>query len=336
METGFYEHLKSQPPWLLLLLALGIFKLVAFSLIILKWVRANFLRPAKNLKNYGSWALVTGATDGIGKAFAFQLARKGLNIVLVGRNPEKLRDVSGGIKAKYGQIQVKSVVVDFSGDLDDGVRRIREAIEGLDVGVLINNVGVSYPYARFFHEVDDKLLGDVIKVNVGGTTKVTQAVLPGMLRRKRGAIVNIGSGSAIAIPSAPLHAVYAATKAYIHQFSRCLYLEYGKSGIDVQCQVPLYVATKMISTIRKSSSSFFIASTDDYAEAALRWIGYEARCTPYWPHSLQWALLYFLPESAVDAWRLRDCLGIRKKGKLKDSRKKKELMMQSQKIVPLE
>nr|GMD51413.1 very-long-chain 3-oxoacyl-CoA reductase 1-like [Ipomoea batatas] len=325
METGIYEHLKSQPPWLLLLLSLGLFKLLAYSLTILKWVGANFLRPAKNLKNYGSWALVTGATDGIGKAFAFQLARKGLNVVLVGRNPEKLREVSAGITAKYGRIEVKSVVVDFSGDLDDGVRRIREAIEGIEVGVLVNNVGVCYPYPRFFHEVDEKLLGDVVKVNVGGTTKVTQAVLPGMLRRKRGAIVNIGSGSAVVIPSAPLHAVYAATKAYIDQFSRCLYVEYGKSGIDVQCQVPLYVATKMIS-VRKSS--FFIASTDEYAKAALRWIGYEARCTPYWPHSLQWALVYFLPESAVDAWRLRDCLGFRNKGKLKDSRKKQEMMMQ--------
>ncbi|PHT72209.1 Cytokinin riboside 5'-monophosphate phosphoribohydrolase LOG1 [Capsicum annuum] len=87
------------------------------------------------------------------------------------------------------------VVVAFSGDLDEGVKKIKEIIEGLDIGVLINNVGVSYPYARFFHQVDDKLLADLIKVNVEGTTKVTQAVLPGMVQRKRGAIVNIVSGS---------------------------------------------------------------------------------------------------------------------------------------------
>ncbi|CAH9122638.1 unnamed protein product [Cuscuta epithymum] len=318
METCFYQLLKSQPTWLLLLLALGFLKLLAISVSILKWVHVNFLRPGKNLKKYGSWALVTGPTDGIGKAFAFQLARKGLNLVLVGRNPEKLKDVSDSIKAKHGQIQIKSVVVDFSGDLDDGVRRIREAIEGLDVGVLINNVGVSYPYARFFHEVDEKLLADLIKVNVEGTTKVTQAVLPGMLQRKKGAIVNIGSGAAIVIPSDPLYSVYAATKAYIDQFSRCLYVEYKKSGIDVQCQVPLYVATKMASIKR---SSFFVPSTDGYARAALGWIGYEPRCTPYWPHSLLWALVSLLPESAVDAWRLKFCLAVRKRGQLKDARK---------------
>ncbi|CAI9763160.1 unnamed protein product [Fraxinus pennsylvanica] len=319
MAECILEQLKSQHTWLFPLLALGFLSLFKCSFTILNWVYVNFLRPGKDLKKYGSWALVTGPTDGIGKAFAFQLARKGLNLVLVGRNPDKLREVSDSIKSKREATQIKSVVVDFSGDLNDGVGRIKETIQGLDIGILINNVGVSYPYARFFHEVDEKLLNDLIKVNVEGTTKVTQAVLPGMLERKRGAIVNIGSGAAMVIPSDPLYAVYAATKAYIDQFSRCLYVEYKKSGIDVQCQVPLYVATKMASIKR---SSFFVPSTDGYARAALRWIGYESRCTPYWPHSLLWGLLYSLPESIVDAWRLKFCLGIRKRGQLKDSRKK--------------
>ncbi|PIN17795.1 17 beta-hydroxysteroid dehydrogenase type 3, HSD17B3 [Handroanthus impetiginosus] len=286
MAECVLEQLKSQPSWLLFLLSLGVFSILKFFLSILKWVYVHFLRPAKNLKKYGSWALITGPTDGIGKAFAFQLARKGLNLVLVGRNPDKLKE---------------------------------EVIQRLDIGVLINNVGVSYPYARFLHEVDDKLLNDLIKVNVEGTTKVTQAVLPGMVERKRGAIVNIRSASATIIPSDPLYSVYATTKAYIDQFSRCLYVEYKKSGIDVQCQVPLYVATKMASI---KQSSFFVPSTDGYTRAALRWIGYEPRCTPYWPHAVLWAFAYSLPESIVDSWRLNFCLGIRKRGQLKDSRKK--------------
>ncbi|KAL3636654.1 Very-long-chain 3-oxoacyl-CoA reductase 1 [Castilleja foliolosa] len=318
MSDCILEQLKSQTVWLLIPFSLGLLSLLKLSLSTLKWVYVNFLRPGKNLKKYGSWALITGPTDGIGKAFAFQLARKGLNLILVGRNPNKLDEVSGSIKSKYGSIQIKSVVVDFSGDLNDGVSRIKEAVEGLDVGVLINNVGVSYPYARFMHEVDAKLLGDLIRVNVEGTTKVTQAVLPGMVARKRGAIVNIGSGAAIVIPADPLYSVYAATKAYIDQFSRCLYVEYKNSGIDVQCQVPLYVATKMASIRR---SSFFVPSTDGYARAALRWIGYEPRCTPYWPHSLLWALANSLPEWIIDAWRIKFNLGIRKRGQLKDSKK---------------
>ncbi|OVA20520.1 Short-chain dehydrogenase/reductase SDR [Macleaya cordata] len=319
MEACILEHLKTQPSWVIVLIVLGFISVLKPSLSLLKWVYVTFLRPAKNLKKYGSWAVVTGPTDGIGKGFAFQLARKGLNLILVGRNPDKLKEVSDGIQKKFGKTQIKNVVVDFSGDLSEGIIRIQEAIEGLDVGVLINNVGISYPYARFFHEVDEELLKNLIKINVEGTTRVTQAVIPGMLKRKKGAIVNIGSGAATVIPSDPLYAVYAGTKAYIDQFSRCLYVEYKKSGIDVQCQVPLYVATKMASIRR---ASLIVPSTDGYARAAMRWIGYEPRCTPYWPHSVIWSLVYMLPESIVDAWRLNFCLGVRKKGQLKDSRKK--------------
>lgn len=318
MELCFMEKLQTQPLWVIVLFAVGCLSVLKSFLAILNGVYVCFLRPGKNLKKYGSWALVTAPTDGIGKGFAFELARKGLNLVLVGRNPDKLKDVSDAIQSKYGKTQIKAVVVDFAGDISEGVLKIREAIEGLDVGVLINNVGVSYPYARFFHEVDDELLKNLIKVNVEGTTKVTQAVLPGMLKRKKGAIVNIGSGAAIVIPSDPLYAVYAATKAYIDQFSRCLYVEYKNSGIDVQCQVPLYVATKMASIRR---SSFLVPSSDGYARAAMRWIGYEPRCTPYWPHVLIWGLACQLPECAIDVWRLGFNLKIRKRGQLKGSRK---------------
>ncbi|KAL8254302.1 hypothetical protein R6Q59_032523 [Mikania micrantha] len=319
MEISSLEALKTQPLWFIILFGLGSLSFLKISVSFLIWVYVSFLRPPKNIKKYGSWALVTGSTDGIGKAFAFELAKKGLNLILVGRNPKKLEDVSSEIQSKSPKTQIKNVVFDLTGDLSDGIKKINEAIEGLDVGVLINNAGISYPYARFFHEVDDELLNHLIKVNVEGTTKVTQAVLPGMLQRKKGAIVNIGSGAAIVIPSDPLYAVYAATKAYIDQFSRCLYVEYKNSGIDVQCQVPLYVATKMASIKR---SSFFVPSATGYAKAGLRWLGHDPRCTPYWPHSVIWGLLYSLPEFAVDSWRLNFCLKIRRRGQLKDSRKK--------------
>ncbi|CAI9268124.1 unnamed protein product [Lactuca saligna] len=103
-------------------------------------VLVNFLRPAKNLKKDGSWVLVTGPIDGIGNAFAFQLASKGLNLVLVGRNLAKLNDVSDSIRTKFKQTQIKVVVVDFSCDLDHGIERIKETVVGIDVRVLINNV----------------------------------------------------------------------------------------------------------------------------------------------------------------------------------------------------
>ena len=231
MECCIISRLRVQPIWFVLLFLVGFLTILKLAFVLVKWVYVNFLRPPKNLRKYGSWAVVTGPTDGIGKSFAFELARKGLNLVLVGRNPDKLKDVSDSIAAKFGKTEVRTVVVDFSGDLDEGVAKIGEAVEGLDVGVLVNNVGVSYPYARFFHEVDEGLLNNLIQVNVVGTTKVTQAVLPGMLKRKRGAIVNIGSGAAIVIPSDPLYAVYAATKAWVLVVDLVLVFVFSPYGI---------------------------------------------------------------------------------------------------------
>lgn len=158
--------------------------------------------------------MVTGATDGIGKAFAYQLAQKGLNLILVSRNSAKLKSVSKEIQANYPTTQIKTIAFDFSvGSLGGMNELLEEEIRGLDVGVLINNVGVTYPSARFLHEVDEQVWTNVVKVNVEGTTRVTMAVLRGMVERKRGAVVNIGSGAGIVVPSHPLFTVYAATKA---------------------------------------------------------------------------------------------------------------------------
>uniref|UniRef100_A0A0E0K1Z3 B-keto acyl reductase n=1 Tax=Oryza punctata TaxID=4537 RepID=A0A0E0K1Z3_ORYPU len=315
------EFFRAQPAWALALAGVGLLAAARAALRLALWLYAAFLRPGKPLRRrYGAWAVVTGATDGIGRAMAFRLAASGLGLVLVGRSPEKLASVSEEIRGRYPKVEVRTFVLDFAAEgLAAGVEGLREAIRGLEVGVLVNNAGVSYPYARYLHEVDEELMRTLIRVNVEGVTRVTHAVLPGMVERKRGAIVNIGSGSSSVMPSDPLYSVYAATKAYVDQFSRCLYVEYKSKGIDVQCQVPLYVATKMAS-IRKSS--FFVPSADTYARAAIRHIGYEPRCTPYWPHSVMWFLISVLPESLIDSIRLGMCIKIRKKGQAKDAKKK--------------
>ncbi|KAI3830650.1 hypothetical protein MKW92_030035 [Papaver armeniacum] len=302
------DELKTQPIWILVLSFLGLLFLLKHTASVLRWLFITFLRPAKILKNYGSWALITAPTDGIGRSFAFELARKGLNLILVGRNINKLQNVTRAIQSEYPNIRIKIVVVDFSSsDLSVGIRKIEEAIGGLDVGVLVNNVGITYPSANFFHAVDEKIWVNIIRVNIEATTRVTMAVLPGMLKRKNGAIVNIGSGASIVVPSHPLFAIYAASKAYVDQWSRSIHVEYKDRGIDVQCQVPLYVATKMVSKVASiEKSSLFVPSPDAYVRSAVWRIGHgEPRCTPYWSHSIQWCMAeYFIPDFILDAWRL--------------------------------
>jgi 17beta-estradiol 17-dehydrogenase / very-long-chain 3-oxoacyl-CoA reductase len=136
---------------------------------------------------------------------------------------------------------VRFVVVDFTDDdFDGGLARIAQTTADIDVGILINNVGVAYPYARFFHEVDGELTKNLLRVNIEVTTRMIQLFLPSMLKHKCGAIINVGSGAATVLPSDPLYSLYAATKAFVDQLSRSLYVEYKHSGIDVQCQVPLF------------------------------------------------------------------------------------------------
>ncbi|CAJ1938235.1 unnamed protein product [Sphenostylis stenocarpa] len=292
--------------YVLIISCLGFIVTLHHLLSLFAWIFRTCFRSEKNLvRTYGSWALVTGATDGIGKAFACELAQRGLNLILVSRTFQKLEAVAREIKAKHPNARVKVVEMDFAcGDLSEGLRRLEEAIEGLDVGVLVNNVGITYPSAMFFDEVEESVWRKIVRVNVEGTTRVTKCVLRGMLERRKGAIVNIGSGASVVVPSHPLYTVYAATKAYVDQFSRSLYVEYGQYGIHVQCQVPLYVATNMVSRVACiERDSLFVPTPEAYARAGVEEIGYKPKCTPHWAHSLQWFFAHLIPDPLLDAWR---------------------------------
>ncbi|KAE8719593.1 Detected protein of confused Function [Hibiscus syriacus] len=260
-------------------------------------------------------------TDGIGKALAFQLASHGLNLLLVGRNPLKLQATADAIRERFGaQVETRNVVVDLAKTSGEEILKTMEgATEGLDIGLLVNNAGLAYEGARFFHEVESEVVESIIKVNVEAATMITKAVVPIMARKKKGAIVNIGSGSYGGFCSYPLYTIYAASKAYLTMFSRSINLEYKKTGIHVQCQIPLFVATKMTKFKR---TSLFIPSAETFSKASLRWIGYgEHLCVPYWPHSLQCFVLKLLPDSFKDRCVFLYFLGMRKRMMMKDSRK---------------
>ncbi|PON91414.1 Short-chain dehydrogenase/reductase [Trema orientale] len=303
--------------------ALGLVSFLKSSINFLKWVWIMFLRPPKNLKEYGSWAIITGATDGIGKALAFELASKGLNLVLVGRNPSKLEATSREIHGVVHEVEVKSVVVDLAKSSGkEIVDIIGKETKGLDVGILVNNAGLAYPYPRFFHDVDLELMESILKVNMEAATWMVLSVLPGMLKKKKGAIVNIGSASTTIVPSYPLFTVYAATKAYLAMLSRCISIEYKQSGIDTQCQIPVFVATKMT---KLKASSIFIASPETYSKASVRSIGYGHLCTPYWSHSLQWFITNALPDNLLNWCTYSYFVAVNKTAKLKEISRHKKL-----------
>lgn len=301
-----------------LAMVVGAAVLLSFIWEFLKGLYNHFLRPGKNIvKTYGKWAVVTGATDGIGKAMAFELAKKGCNVLLISRTQSKLDDCKKEIDAKYPEITCETLAIDYSKYDNDAENRIVKAIENKEVGVLVNNVGISYPNTKYFHELDPVNVEQLMTLNVNSTTNMTRLVLPGMISRRRGTVVSIGSAAGVS--TSPLLSQYGAAKSYIAMFSRAMNEEYKSFNISFQCQVPMFVATKL-AKIRKAS--LFVASPAGYARAAVAAIGYESLISPYWSHALQIWFLMTAPEWLVVYITKQMHLGIRSKAIKKEEKAK--------------
>jgi len=194
------------------------------------------------------------------------------------------------IKSKYS-VQTSLLTVDFS-KLEGNPQwtSLKQELESLDVGVLINNVGRSHSIPVNFAETPEDEMDNILKINVNATAHVTRAIVPGMVQRKRGLIISIGSFSGISVTS-PMLATYAGTKSFLASFSAALAEEVKGSGVDVEC-LNTYFVVSNLSKIRRPS--MMIPTPKHYVRSVLSKIGlpcgalYTGRphvVTPYWSHS---------------------------------------------------
>jgi short-subunit dehydrogenase len=182
-------------------------------------------------------ALITGATAGIGAAFARLLAKQGYDLVIVALDVERLESTAEQLRAEHN-VSVEVLPADLSGD--SGREKVAAYLTSNEIDLLVNNAGLSLntPFLRSTAEKEELLLA----VNVHAVMRLTLAALPGMVRRRRGAVINVSSvsGFGAAMPGS----TYPASKAWVTNFSESIGLSVARFGVRVMALCPGYVRTE--------------------------------------------------------------------------------------------
>ncbi len=183
-------------------------------------------------QNTPGTALITGASSGIGKAFAQKLAAQGYDLIIVARRRKHLEDLAGDLRSRY-PVTVKVVIADLSKEQD--IMRVEHHICETDkLEMLINNAGFGTP--GFFPEIEIEKTRNMIHVHVMASTRFAWAALQGMITRKRGTIINVSSLAAF-LPF-PRAVSYCSTKVYLNMFSESLQNQLIETNISIQALCP--------------------------------------------------------------------------------------------------
>ncbi|PNS21752.1 hypothetical protein CAC42_1606 [Sphaceloma murrayae] len=294
---------------------------IAYSTTSFLW---QYLRPSSLLryqhkKPFTTWALVTGASDGIGLGFAEALLSKGFNVILHGRNAEKIAGVKARLEAQYPSGQVLTVIADATSP-DADIASIVSTVRSLPgpLTILINNVG-GIPVGEKYESLDDAEVSTVdglINVNLRFPTQLTKALIPILQENEPSLVMNIGSATGQL--GMPYLCVYSGSKAYNLRWSQALGAEMLAQGKNVEV-LGILVGNVMSGT-NKIGADFFTCDSRTMAEAALARVGCgKSSVWGYWKHHLLFQTLEALPE------RMRLGQGI----KLMNARKKAHLEIEA-------
>jgi len=261
------------------------------------------IRPPTDWSKYkGEWAIITGASEGIGKAYAESLAKRGINVILMSRSAEPLQKLAVEIKEKYN-VDARPYPFDFSTEDTTKYDTLFQQFSNLKVSILINNVGGSgLPYAQMLLSFADYGVADVwgaANINIRPTVYLTKLFLPIMRNIGHGAIINVSSiAGARAFPLGPC---YGGAKAFIDNYTLSCAREFKAYNITLQSAVPGNVYTKLNPTPPGPDC----CTADTFAECSLNLHGTRVVFAPWGNHGAVRFLLANLPESislAMAGW----------------------------------
>jgi uncharacterized protein len=235
-------------------------------------------------------ALITGASGGIGEAFARVLAEDNCDLILVSRKDSELNRVRGLIAAKFAKRQISVVALDLS-EADASARLIEDLRERqLSPDVLINSAGYGL-YGRTVELPLDQQIG-IVDLNIRALTDLTLRLLPAMVARKSGGIINVASTAAF-MPG-PYMSLYYASKAYVLSFSEALAAELEGSGVTVTALCPGPVPTGFQERAQMQSIRFMrhLSSLSAYDVALAGWEGFKQHRRIIIPGTLNKASAY--------------------------------------------
>jgi short-subunit dehydrogenase len=248
----------------------------------------------------GSWsrALITGATVGIGRAFADQLAAAGTDLVLVARNRQRLDDVATELSSKHG-VTVEALAADLASSSGLNATETRLGDSTRPVDLLVNNAG--FGTSGRFSDLPVDSEDNQIRLNVLALVRLTHAALETMHEIGTGFIVNVASVAGLA--PAPHNATYAATKAFVISFSEALHEEERARGISVTALLPGFTRTEFQARANYDTSRvprFMWMEADEVARAALAGAAAgKAVVVPGWIYQAGATLVHLTPRSIV-------------------------------------
>lgn len=189
---------------------------------------------------YGPWALISGASSGIGEAFARELARKNINLILVARRIERLQTLAKVLHEEHG-VQCKCIATDLSEP--QSLNNMLAATAAFDIGLVISNAGFGLKGPHHLNNADE--LQQMISVNCTAPTLISHHFAPRLIRRGRGGIIMTGSMEGYL--GFPWSAAYAASKTFVHSLGESLWIELGNHNVDMLVLAPGATDTEALS-----------------------------------------------------------------------------------------